>query len=196
MTPAAEALVLANLKLVDQIAGRIAKRVPSNVEMDDLVSAGNLGLVEAANRFDPQRHASFPVFARMYIGGRIIDSVRGPQYPRRWEQIPEAWVKGIQANADGRDESTTLPERLIDRTSPLEVLIEQQECVVVSIEAYRARTVLDPQEGKVLDKHLKGQRLTVIGKKHKKSACWAHTKLKIAKKKMRAELEAFRRDVA
>lgn len=208
MTRAQAILIENSLDLVRRIAGRVAKSAPSCIEMDELISAGNLGLCQAAEKFDSRLHASFPAFASFYIRGRMIDSFRGPRYPRRWEQMPDHWLglgselanttapdeqrAGVANLTDGVERKRGFPACLVDKSSPLDALIEQQESVVVSIEAYRARKVLDAQEGKVLDKHLDGQRLTLIGRKHKKSACWAHTKLKAAKEKMRAELISFR----
>ena len=195
MNKARTKLVEQNLALVQQIAGRIAKRLPSCVDMDELVSAGNLGLVQAAAVFDSSRHANFAVFARFYIHGRIIDSVRGPRYPRRYESLPEEWTHGVQLSSgdpSGGSKAGKVPEMLIDRSSPLEVLIEHQECVVVSISAHKARQTLDPHEGAVLDQHLEGKRLTLIGKNAGRSGAWAHTTLERAKVKMRARLERER----
>ena len=64
------------LSLVIPIARSFQKRLPSSVDFDDLVGAGNLGLVEAARRFDPAKGASFGAFAKHRIRGAIIDSLR------------------------------------------------------------------------------------------------------------------------
>ena len=64
------------LSLVIQIARSFQKRLPSSVDFDDLVGAGNLGLVEAARRFDPAQGASFAAFAQHRIRGAITDSLR------------------------------------------------------------------------------------------------------------------------
>jgi RNA polymerase sigma factor for flagellar operon FliA len=64
------------LSLVIQIARNFQKRLPSNVDFDDLVGAGNLGLVEAARRFESAKGASFSTFARHRIRGAIADSLR------------------------------------------------------------------------------------------------------------------------
>src|SRR3989475_935204 len=64
------------LSLVIPIARSFQKRLPSSVDFDDLVGAGNLGLVEAARRFDPARGASFGAFAQHRIRGAITDSLR------------------------------------------------------------------------------------------------------------------------
>jgi RNA polymerase sigma factor for flagellar operon FliA len=64
------------LSLVIPIARNFQKRLPSSVDFDDLVGAGNLGLVEAAHRFDSANGTSFVTFARHRIRGAIMDSLR------------------------------------------------------------------------------------------------------------------------
>ena len=79
-TPAAGAspdeLAERYLSLVIPIARSFQKRLPSSVDFDDLVGAGNLGLVEAARRFNPAQGASFAAFAQHRIRGAITDSLR------------------------------------------------------------------------------------------------------------------------
>jgi RNA polymerase sigma factor FliA len=64
------------LGLVVHIARNFQDRLPSSVDFGDLVGAGNLGLVEAARRFDPAKGASFRTFAKYRIRGAITDSLR------------------------------------------------------------------------------------------------------------------------
>jgi len=64
-----------HLSLVMHIAGDFKQRLPPGVSFDDLVGAGNLGLVEAARRFNPAKGASFSTFARHRIRGAITDSL-------------------------------------------------------------------------------------------------------------------------
>jgi RNA polymerase sigma factor FliA len=64
------------LSLVIQIARGFRRLLPPGVDVDDLVGAGNLGLVEAARRFDPARGTSFHTFATHRIRGAIRDSLR------------------------------------------------------------------------------------------------------------------------
>src|SRR5438445_10286420 len=64
------------LSLVIPIARSFQKRLPSSVDFDDLVGAGNLGLVEAARRFNPAQGTSFGAFAQHRIRGAITDSLR------------------------------------------------------------------------------------------------------------------------
>ena len=62
--------------LVGKVARRMARKLPSHVEMDDLISAGMLGLLDAADRFDPKRGERFEVFAEFRIRGAMLDALR------------------------------------------------------------------------------------------------------------------------
>jgi len=70
------ALVTGHLALVEHIARRMGARLPTHVRLEDLVSAGNVGLLDAAKRFDPKRGVSFPTFAGQRIRGAILDDLR------------------------------------------------------------------------------------------------------------------------
>ena len=59
-----------------RVAQQLQTRLPANVTLDELISAGNLGLVEAVDRFDPERGVSFAAFARTRIRGAMIDWLR------------------------------------------------------------------------------------------------------------------------
>ena len=65
------------------------RRVHPHVDYDELVALGNVGLVEAAARFDPDRGVSFPAYAWYRVQGAIIDGVRKlTSLPRRiWRQL-------------------------------------------------------------------------------------------------------------
>jgi len=71
-----ERLILEHLEDVRHILGRIAARLPSEVDRQNLESAGVLGLVEAAGQFDPGRGVDFGAFARLRIRGAILDELR------------------------------------------------------------------------------------------------------------------------
>ena len=75
--PSPDELAERHLSLVMHIAGDFKQRLPQGVSFDDLVGAGNLGLVEAARRFNPAKRVAFSTFARHRIRGAITDSLRG-----------------------------------------------------------------------------------------------------------------------
>lgn len=75
-------LVEANLHLVPDIAGRIHDGLPPSFDLEDLISEGNLGLIQAATRYRPSAHnrTPFSAFARKRIRGAIMDSIRRRRY--------------------------------------------------------------------------------------------------------------------
>lgn len=76
-------LVIDHQDLVRRVAQSCAKKLPFWLELDDLISAGQLGLIEAAEKYDPERGIPFAGFAYRFIRGRIIDSNRRRNYD--WE---------------------------------------------------------------------------------------------------------------
>ena len=62
--------------LVHNIAASLARRMPPNVEFDDLKSAGIVGLLDAAQRFDASKGGSFRAYADLRIRGAIMDELR------------------------------------------------------------------------------------------------------------------------
>lgn len=75
---ARDAAVIECLPLVKRMATGIHRQLPAHVDLDDLVHDGVLGLLDAADRYDPARetHASFQTFAKYRIRGAIIDGLR------------------------------------------------------------------------------------------------------------------------
>jgi RNA polymerase sigma factor for flagellar operon FliA len=71
-----ERLLLEHLPAVRYIARRLHERLPQHVEMDDLVSAGVVGLIDACSKFDAARHVQFKSYAQFRIRGAILDSLR------------------------------------------------------------------------------------------------------------------------
>jgi RNA polymerase sigma factor for flagellar operon FliA len=91
-------LVMQELPQVYYIAARIRERLPQHVEMDDLVSAGVIGLLEATRSFDGSKNVQFKTFAKFRIRGAIFDSLRetdwGSRYMRRRaREIAEATAR-------------------------------------------------------------------------------------------------------
>ena len=69
-------LVLRELPQVYYVAARIRERLPKHVEMEDLVQAGVIGLLEACRSYDSSKDAQFSTFAKFRIRGAILDSLR------------------------------------------------------------------------------------------------------------------------
>ena len=73
---AREHLIAAHLNLVHHVARGVQRRVSNAVELDELLSAGTLGLVDALDRFDASRGLAFSTYAVPRIHGAIIDELR------------------------------------------------------------------------------------------------------------------------
>lgn len=69
-------LVLAHLPLVRHTLGRLLAQLPPGVDQENLISAGTLGLVEAAAKFDPERGVKFEIYATWRIRGAVLDELR------------------------------------------------------------------------------------------------------------------------
>ena len=78
-----EALIVETLPLIKHIAHRVATRLPSNIEMRDLINAGVLGLLDAIDKFEPERGVKFKTYAEVRIRGAILDSLRNLDWAPR-----------------------------------------------------------------------------------------------------------------
>ena len=80
-------MVVDNLPLVKYVAGRIAGRLPSHIELDDLINAGIIGLIDAIDKFDASRKIKFKTYAEFRIKGAILDELRALDWvPRSTRQ--------------------------------------------------------------------------------------------------------------
>jgi RNA polymerase sigma factor (sigma-70 family) len=77
LTP--EELVIEHLGLVEILADVAARRLPRWLDRDDLVQTGRIGLLQAAERYEPER-GTFRTFASMRILGAIYDAFRRKNY--------------------------------------------------------------------------------------------------------------------
>ncbi|MGD1085783.1 MAG: FliA/WhiG family RNA polymerase sigma factor [Verrucomicrobiota bacterium] len=75
-SPLENSLVEQHLPLVRTVVGRLAMTLPAHVNMDDLYSAGLVGLLNAVRRFNPRNGCSFESYARVRIRGAIFDELR------------------------------------------------------------------------------------------------------------------------
>ncbi len=69
-------LITRELPQVYYVAARIRERLPQHVEMEDLVHAGVIGLIEAYRSYDSSKNAGFSTFAKFRVRGAILDSLR------------------------------------------------------------------------------------------------------------------------
>lgn len=76
-------LILDYAPLIRFVAQRISARLPSNIETDDLISAGVIGLMDAIEKYDPERDNKFKTYAEFRIRGAILDELRSQDWVPR-----------------------------------------------------------------------------------------------------------------
>ncbi|MBF0624850.1 MAG: FliA/WhiG family RNA polymerase sigma factor [Magnetococcales bacterium] len=93
-----EEIILKYSPTVKYVAGRISMKLPHSVDVDDLYQVGILGLMDAINKFDPDRGIKFQTYAEFRIRGAILDELRSMDWVPRAvrqaaSQIQDAYLK-------------------------------------------------------------------------------------------------------
>jgi RNA polymerase sigma factor for flagellar operon FliA len=121
---AREALILQYSPLVKFVAGRVAVGLPRNVDQSDLVSNGVFGLIDAIDKFEPERGFKFETYAINRIKGSILDGLRALD-----------WVpRSVRSRAREIERSLSELEHRIHRTPSDEELAHHMD---VDVEAVR-----------------------------------------------------------
>lgn len=102
-------LVVQHAPLVKRIAHHLLMRMPSSVQLDDLVQSGMIGLLEAARKYDVSKGASFETYAGIRIRGAMLDEIRrgdwAPRSVHRKSREVAAAVKAVEmrTGSDAKD---------------------------------------------------------------------------------------------
>ena len=98
-SPERDQLLLEHLPTVRYLARRIHERLPQHVELDDLISAGVVGLIDAFSKFDNTKQVQFKSYAQFRIRGAILDSLRtldwSPRELRRKGRAVEEAIRSV-----------------------------------------------------------------------------------------------------
>jgi RNA polymerase sigma factor FliA len=99
LTREQERMMIEHLPTVRYLARRIHERLPQHVDIEDLVSAGVLGLIDAFQKFDPEKKVQFRSYAQFRIRGAILDSLRtldwSPRDLRRKGRAVEEAIRSL-----------------------------------------------------------------------------------------------------
>lgn len=83
-----ERLIMEYAPLVKYIANRIAMRLPPHIDVNDLINAGIIGLIDAIEKFDPSKEVKFKTYAEIRIKGAILDELRSMDWiPRSIRKV-------------------------------------------------------------------------------------------------------------
>jgi RNA polymerase sigma factor (sigma-70 family) len=167
--------VLANVGLVRSIAARLRRRVPQ-LETEDLVSAGMIGLIEAVDRFDDGRGVSFGTFAYPRIKGAILDEARRNAAAAKQSTEQTVSLDDLVSDADG---ALSLAEVTADPTSP------EPAPRAELIELFAAFDALPEREREMLKLDATGYSVTEIATAHRCSVSRASQLLSQARLRLR-----------
>lgn len=103
-------LVIQHIDLVKRIAFHLIGRLPDSVQVDDLIQAGMLGLLESIKKYDASQGASFDTYAGIRIRGSMLDEVRRldwtPRSVHKKSRMVATAIKEVE-NQTGRDAQPT-----------------------------------------------------------------------------------------
>lgn len=137
--PEGDALVTEHASLVKKIACHLMNRLPANIQIDDLIQAGMIGLIEAARHYDTGQGASFETYAGIRIRGSMLDEVRRSDWtPRSVHKKARMVAQAIREieNRTGRDarDVEVAVALSIDLSEYHQILHDSLGCKIFSIE--------------------------------------------------------------
>src|SRR5438876_8969582 len=89
------------LPLVRRVVQRLAVRKPPHIELDDLVSWGIVGLLDAIEKYDPKKEALFSTYAQFRIRGAILDHLRSLDWVPRSVRQKAALIEKVSHRLEG-----------------------------------------------------------------------------------------------
>jgi RNA polymerase sigma factor FliA len=126
---ARDRLVMEHVPLVKSMAQRLAQRLPSQVEMNDLVSVGMLGLIDAASRYKASTGVPFDAFARRRVHGAMLDALReldwAPRSLRRLRRDVDAAIANLRHRLGREPEEAEIAQAMEMSSAEYDKVLEQ-----------------------------------------------------------------------
>lgn len=163
-----EALIVENMVMAERIARHVAHMFPSHIDIRDLVQAGCVGLVQAADRYRSE-DGPFHIFAYLRVRGSIIDSQKRRAFREELHELLEV-DHLISIDPGPRPDELFAQKQKISRLN-------------------RAVALLPDEQRDVLRKALGGQLAGEIAASYGHSANWARVRLHAARDKVAARLK-------
>jgi RNA polymerase sigma factor for flagellar operon FliA len=104
---AREKLLSEHLSLVHHVARQLARAIAARVDLDEMISCGTLGLIDALDAYDPQRGLAFSTFAVPRIRGAILDELR------RQDHVPRSVRRKARQLSQARETLTRIFGRAV-----------------------------------------------------------------------------------
>jgi RNA polymerase sigma factor for flagellar operon FliA len=107
-----ECLILEHLPQVKLIARKMHERIHGRADLDDLVSAGVIGLIAAIDRFNPERGFQLKTYAEYKIRGAILDSLRALDGRTREDRLRTKLIADVSARLEHQLQRTPTQEEV------------------------------------------------------------------------------------
>ncbi|MEW6321184.1 MAG: FliA/WhiG family RNA polymerase sigma factor [Acidobacteriota bacterium] len=154
-------LVMAHVSLVKTMAQRLAQRLPSQVEVNDLMSVGVMGLIDAASRYKAASGVPFEAFARRRVQGAMLDALRdldwAPRSLRKLRRTLDSAISQLRHElkrepneeeiADALNMSADEYERALDQVRSLDIGVVRQLDATTPDGGSLLELCIDPDEG-------------------------------------------------
>jgi RNA polymerase sigma factor FliA len=122
-------LVLDNIPLVKGLAFRLARRVPTQVEVSELMSVGMVGLIDAAGRYQTSLGVPFDAFARRRVQGAMLDWLRNldwaPRSARKQRRDVDAAIARVRGELKREPSAAEIAAALGVSESSYEQMLDQ-----------------------------------------------------------------------
>ena len=133
-------LITSHVSLVKRIAHHLSARLPETVDINDLMQAGMIGLLEASSNFDDSRGASFETYAGIRIRGAMLDEVRKQDWTprsvyRKQREVSET-MRAVELETGSPAKAKDIARRLgISLDEYFEILRDTSGCRLFSLDA-------------------------------------------------------------
>lgn len=117
-------LIQMYLPLARVTAERMHGKLPSHVEVDELIQAGVFGLMDAIDGFDPERGVKFEVYAKQRISGSILDDLRSQDFAPRLVRTHSHRMDRAYKQVEAETGKVPEPKDVADR---LEISLEEYD---------------------------------------------------------------------
>ena len=127
-----DTLIQEHLPLVKQVAGRLSMGLPPQVDDDDLIASGVIGLLEALERFNPSFETGFKTFATWRIRGAMLDELR------KLSWSPVRFTKSTRSSGDRAEIKPSLSREpsIAELAAELQWSVEAVEQVYSQFNSY------------------------------------------------------------
>jgi RNA polymerase sigma factor for flagellar operon FliA len=147
--------------MIKHLALRIAMRLPSHIELEDLINSGVIGLMDAIEKFDPDKGVRFETYAEFRIRGAILDELRAQDWVSRSvrqkaNQLSRAYAELEQKLGRSATDEEVMAELGLDRESFYKLVDRVRSISLINWDEITGREKLDGTTGEIPSDFWKG----------------------------------------